>query len=196
MALTSGLTEINGLFASQARMVASKLRAGATVAVQTGSTIQWYDIDAADAGSGVQLTNLLYANPVESPQTDTNTSAISTNTSNIATNVTNIATNTAAIAVLKKRTTATGTATFLIGVEYFLTANSTITMPDVTGFTGGERFKVVASIAAVSSTLTVDGTQSELIKTSTGGSHTVFNLTNTGVNFEFIFNAVTGHWEV
>ena len=89
-----------------------------------------------------------------------------------------------------------GTVTLDKNSDSFIAANSTLTFPDVTTFTGGESVKVVAAIAATLSTLTVDGTDGELIKTSSGGSDTVFNLTNTGVSFEFIFNALTGNWEV
>ena len=80
--------------------------------------------------------------------------------------------------------------------SYFLTSDSIALFPSVVGFIGGESVTVIASIAAVASSLTVNGSQGELIKTSSGGSDTAFNLTNTGVSFEFIFNAVTGNWEV
>ena len=89
-----------------------------------------------------------------------------------------------------------GTVTLSKNKSYFLTANSATVLPNVTGFTGGETVTISAAIAAVASTLTVNGSQGELIKTSSGGSDTVFNLTSTGVSFEFIFNAVTGNWEV
>jgi hypothetical protein len=101
------------------------------------------------------------------------------------------------IAKLKKRTPITGVSTVPAGFDYFATANATITMDDVTDFTGGERFTIVASLAATLSTLTVDGTQSEEIAPRTGtATDTVFDLTTIGVEFEFIFNAVTGNWEV
>jgi len=89
-----------------------------------------------------------------------------------------------------------GTETLSKDFDYFLTSNSTLTMPDVTGYIGGERFSVVAAIAATSSTLAVNSSQSELIKASNGESDTDFNLTNIGVSFEFVFNATTGNWEV
>jgi len=173
MAYARGLTAIDGNFPTQADLVASKAIANSLVFIDGVG----YTVDTTDGGSGILLNTGLFANPTitTDPQ---------------------IAINTASIATLKKRTVISGVATISEGIEYFLSANATITMPNVSAFVGGERFKVVASIAATSSTLTVDGSSGELIKTSTGGSDTVFNLTNTGVNFEFIFNKLTGNWEV
>lgn len=101
------------------------------------------------------------------------------------------------IVPLKKRVPALGVVTIESGGDYFATANTIATMPDVTGFTGGERFTIVAAKGIVGSTLTVDGTQSEEIEPANGDpTDTVFDLTTVGVSFEFIFNAVTGNWEV
>lgn len=83
------------------------------------------------------------------------------------------------------------------GFDYMATANSTITMPDVTGFVGGEQFTIKAALAATLSTLTVEGSQGEEITPRNGGpDDTVFNLMTIGVIFEFTFNIVTGNWEV
>lgn len=108
-----------------------------------------------------------------------------------------ISTNTVAVTKLKKRTPVTGASTTPVGFDYFATVNATITMDNVTGFTGGERFTIAAAKGIVGSTLTVDGTGGEVIEPANGDpTDTVFNLTTVGVSFEFIFNAVTGNWEV
>tara|TARA_R110002020_G_scaffold147185_2_gene322338 strand:- start:5964 stop:7004 length:1041 start_codon:yes stop_codon:yes gene_type:complete len=115
----------------------------------------------------------------------------------ITTNTSNISTNAAAITSLKKRAPVSGVSTTPVGFDYFATANATITMDDVTGFVGGERFSIVAGKGVIGSTLTVDGSDDEVIEPANGNpTDTVFNLTTAGVSFEFIFNAVTGNWEV
>ena len=163
MTLQRGLTEVNGNFKTQARLVAASVKENSLVFIDGVP----YSVDSANKGSGILLNSGLYANP-KFPVID----------------------------MASNRVPISGASTTPVGFDYFATANATITMDDVTNFTGGERFTVVAAIAATSSTLTVDGTDGELIETSSGGSDTVFNLTNTGVSFEFIFNAVTGNWEV
>tara|TARA_R110000850_G_C9846834_1_gene454858 strand:- start:453 stop:944 length:492 start_codon:yes stop_codon:yes gene_type:complete len=163
MTLQRGLTEVNGNFKTQARLVVANVKENSLVFID-GTP---YSVNSVDLGSGILLSSGLYANPVGS-----------------------------AIGETSGKNPVSGIATLTKNSDSFITANSTLKLPDVTSFTGGESVKVVAAIAAVTNTLTVDGTQSELIKTSSGGSDTVFNLTSTGVSFEFIFNAVTGNWEV
>lgn len=161
--LQRGLTEVNGNFKTQARLVAANVKENSMVFIDGVS----YSVDSADKGDGILLANTLFANPVGAATGETS-----------------------------GKKPISGTVTLAKNSDSFITANSTLTFPDVTTFAGGESVKVTAAIAATLSTLTVDGTQAELIKTSSGGSDTVFNLTNTGVSFEFIFNAVTGNWEI
>jgi hypothetical protein len=62
--LTRGLSASDGVFASVAKLQAADLKAGLTVAVNDGSTIQFYESSLTNAGSAVSLSNGLFANPV------------------------------------------------------------------------------------------------------------------------------------
>lgn len=159
MANSNGLTEIDGNFKTEARLVASNVEENSLVFIDGAS----HTVDPNNKGGGTLLDNTLFANAAASP----------------------------------KRIPISAALTIVKGFDYFATTNSTIAMPNVTGFTGGERFTIAAAITATLSTLTVDGTQSEEIAPRNGDpTDTSFDLTTVGVSFEFIFNAVTGNWEV
>jgi len=64
MSLTRGLAAADGVFATVAKLQAADLRADLTVAVNDGSTIQFYETSLVNSGSAVGLTNGLFANPV------------------------------------------------------------------------------------------------------------------------------------
>ena len=64
MALTRGLAAADGVFTTVALLQAANLKAGLTVAVNDGSTIQFYETSLTNAGTAVGLTNGLFANPV------------------------------------------------------------------------------------------------------------------------------------
>ena len=189
MSWERGLREVDGNFATQARLIQADVKVDSLVFID-GSN---YVINTIDAGVGILLNNGLYANP----KTSTTDPQTAINTGNITTNTGNITTNTTAVLELTKRTIVDGVVTTSIGLDYFASVDATITMADVTGFVGGERFSIVAGKGVTGSTLTVDGAQGEEIEPANGVStDTAFNLTTVGVSFEFIFNAVTGNWEV
>lgn len=66
MALTRGLSAVDGVFATTVLLQAADLKADLTVAVNDGSTIQFYETSLVNDGSAVGLTNGLFANPVAS----------------------------------------------------------------------------------------------------------------------------------
>ena len=64
MELTRGLAAADGVFTTVAKLQAADLKADLTVAVNDGSTIQFYETSLTNAGTAVGLTNGLFANPV------------------------------------------------------------------------------------------------------------------------------------
>lgn len=69
MALTRGLMEQDGIFKLfDPDMKEADLKAGLTVAINSGSSIAWYKTSTVDGGSGLLLDNGIYANPVGTPE--------------------------------------------------------------------------------------------------------------------------------
>jgi len=68
MALTRGLSQNDGVFESVEQMQVTDLKIGLTVAVNNGTSIQWYKISST--GTGVLLTNGNHANQTSDPAID------------------------------------------------------------------------------------------------------------------------------
>lgn len=78
MSVTNGLTKGDGIFPSIAELQESLVNINHTVAVNDGSSIQWYKIETTDSGSAVELDSGLFANPTSTLYDNTISGLIAT----------------------------------------------------------------------------------------------------------------------
>ncbi len=166
MGLDRCLTEKNGVFTSQSHLEESGPLLESIVAIQGGGILQFYSVDTDDLGGGIECANGRYANPISESGKDGNKPV-------------------------------SGTVDLIENSTYFFTDDTTATLPKVAGFTGGEGVFVTGAIKAVLSKISVQGDEGEvIISAKTLQEASDFDLEESGITFEFIFNALTNKWEV